>query len=166
MLQCKALHPDAKLPTVSHPGEDLGYDLYAVEDSFLLPGQVITVKTGVSARFTDDEVESIFSGYSDYEEGKEPIEFVPVHNYGLVFRDRSSMAKLGITVSGGIIDSGYSGELKVMMTNHTSSTYMIMKGDKIVQMIPIQVSTAHSSKWVDELPESSRGDKGFGSSGK
>ena len=166
MLHCKALNPAAKLPTVSHPGEDLAYDLYALDQTILHPGIVTQVKTGVSARFVSDEVKATFSSYSDYEAGKEPIEVVPLHNYGLLYRDRSSMASKGITVSGGVIDAGYSGELIVLLTNHSEKEYTIQQGDKIVQMIPLQVFTSQGSKWVEELPESNREDKGFGSSGR
>ena len=75
------------------------------------------------------------------------------------------MAAKGITVSGGVIDAGYSGELVVLLTNHSDKAYVVKPSDKIVQMIPIQVFTSES-KWVDELPESNREDKGFGSSGR
>lgn len=48
MLKVKLLHPDAKLPTVAHPGSDLGYDLYAIEDVTLYPGKPVKVRTGVA----------------------------------------------------------------------------------------------------------------------
>ena len=144
MLLCKKLHADAILPTVAHPGEDLGFDLYALEDTVLLPGKVTPVRTGISARFVN-----------------------PNANYGLLYRDRSSMAMKGITVSGGVIDSGYSGELKVLMTlNPALNTMQLKAGDKIVQMIPTTVHTDAIIRWVEELPDSTRQAAGFGSSGK
>ena len=57
-LTVKLLHPLAKAPTVTHPGEDLGYDLYAVEDCTLLPGQVFRVSTGIAV---SGEAQGVFS---------------------------------------------------------------------------------------------------------
>ena len=85
--------------------------------------------------------------------------------FGLLYRDKSSMAKKGITVSGGVIDYGYTGELLVMLTNHTGVPFAIYAGEKIVQMIPVPIY-ANSAEWVDELGVSDRGDAGFGSTGK
>jgi len=144
MLRCKKLHANAILPSVAHPGEDLGYDLYAVEDAELLPNKVTIVSTGIAAQFTHTDL----------------------LNYGLLFRDRSGMAAKGITVSGGVIDASYTGELKVLLTNHTNTTYKINAGEKIVQMLPELVRTQGEIAWVDTLPRDNRGDKGFGSSGK
>jgi dUTP pyrophosphatase len=149
MLYCVSLAEGAKLPTVSHPGEDLGYDIYALDAAVLYPGVVTKVRTGISARFVDDS-NNVF-----------------VTVYGLLFRDRSSMASLGITVSGGVIDAGYTGELIVLLTNHNTRSYTVEAGAKIVQMIPTVVQTVHGvADWVSELPASSRAAKGFGSSGK
>ena len=83
MLKIKRLHPDAKLPTVAHPGTDLGYDLYALEDTVLPPGVAVKVRTGIAV------------------EGLE--------GYGFVVGDRSSMAARGVTYMGGRIDAGYRG---------------------------------------------------------
>jgi dUTP pyrophosphatase len=147
MLICKKLNKYAFMPTVSYPGEDLGYDLYAVEDAILLAntGKPTFVKTGISARYIDVN---------------------NMQKYGLIFKDRSSMAKKGITVSGGVIDSTYLGELIVMLTNNTKIDYTIKAGDKIVQMIPVPVYTTDGIKEVFELGESTRKDSGFGSSGR
>ena len=71
MLKVKLLHPNAKLPTVAHPGDDLGYDLYAIEDVTLDPGKPIKVRTGIA------------------------VEGPP--GYGFILGDRSSMAAKGVT---------------------------------------------------------------------
>ena len=60
MLLCKSLDPAAKLPTVTHSGEDLAYDLYALEETLLYPGIVKQVRTGVAARFVDDQIRATF----------------------------------------------------------------------------------------------------------
>src|SRR5271170_2076393 len=91
MLKVKLLHPDAKLPTVAHPGSDLGYDLYAIEDVTLHPGKPVKVRTGIA------------------------VEGPPGH--GFILGDRSSMAARGITYAGGRIDAGYRGEILVCLVN-------------------------------------------------
>lgn len=147
MFICKRLVGNAVLPTVSNPGEDLGYDLYAVEETVLKGNQPTRVGTGIAARFidTDSRAGSL--------------------NFGLLLRDRSSMASKGITVSGGVIDAGYTGEIMVLMTNHAPRPYIIHAGDKIAQAIPIPV-IANRAEWADELPVSTRADGGFGSTGR
>ena len=89
MLKVKLLHPDARLPTVAHPGDDLGYDLYAIEDVTLYPGK--PVRCALALRWR----------------GFQAI--------GFILGDRSSMAARGITYAGGRIDAGYRGELLVCL---------------------------------------------------
>lgn len=148
MLQVKKLDSNAKLPTIEHSGEDLGYDLYALEDTILLHNEPTKVRTGIAAYFAPN--------------------FFNFNEFGLLIRDRSSMASKGITVSGGVVDAGYRGEIQVILTDYTKRDdmlYLIKAGDKIAQMIPIPVY-ADTVEEVEELPEASRGEKGFGSSGQ
>jgi dUTP pyrophosphatase len=179
-LLVKKLSSNAKLPTVTTPGEDLGFDLYALSEITLKPHQLDMVHTGISARYienTDPDyhhrpknlIEKILgvNGYTanfvwDSQYG---LEFSP-QPYGLLLRDRSSMAAKGINVSGGVIDAGYTGELKVLLTNNSTKTYTIHAGDKIVQMIPMPVKTDVNIIEVNELPKSTRSELGFGSSGE
>lgn len=142
MLKVKKLDPNAKLPTVAHPGEDLAYDVYALEDQTVRRLETAQVRTGIAAQ--------AFDVY-----GK-PL--------GLLVRDRSSMAARGVFSVGGVIDHGYTGELAVLLTA-TQLRYQIRAGDKIAQMIPVQTLTGPVVE-VSDLDASSRGDKGFGSSGK
>jgi dUTP pyrophosphatase len=148
MLVVKRLDPRAILPTCAYPGEDLGYDLYALEDT-MVSHSVTKVRTGIAAQHFH-YVRGITSQYS------------PLAKDGLLIRDRSSMASSGVTVSGGVIDHGYTGEIIVLMTAHILN-YDIKAGDKIAQMIPIPVLT-HDVIQVDDLL-GERGDKGFGSTG-
>ncbi len=140
MLEVKLLEDGAKAPEVAHFGMDLGYDIFALRDVRLPAGRVTVVSTGIAVK-----------------------EFQPGYNTGLLIRDRSSMAAKGITTSGGVIDAGYRGEVKVLMTSVDG--YDIKAGDKIAQLIPVRVLTG-AVHVVDELDETSRGANGFGSTGR
>jgi dUTP pyrophosphatase len=148
-LRVKRLHEDAKLPTKAHDG-DLGYDLYALENTVIRGGSVGIVDTGIACDFPD--------------------------NYGALIRDRSSVAtKANLLVVAGVIDNGYKGQIKVAFHNPLfkvanspgqlqSLDVEIQKGDKIAQMILMPVVTMPVEE-VDELTDSSRGTGGFGSTG-
>jgi dUTP pyrophosphatase len=164
MIKVKLLHPDAQVPTVVHAGSDLGFDLYCVEDVVLKPGVSTKVRTGIA------------------------VEGPP--GCGFILGDRSSMAARGVTYAGGRIDAGYRGEILVCLINlnqpehslettkdaeghvievalaHTDVSIPVRKGDKIAQMTPMQSQTQLGMEVVEELSESGRGAKGFGSSGR
>ena len=153
MLFVKKLDPRATLPTCAHPGEDLAYDLYALEDTvFFVGGRVKKGRTGIAVEHRRVESQSEF-GYTHAADG-------------LLIRDRSSMAAQGITVSGGVIDAGYRGEIIVLLTSDLS--YQIKAGDKIAQMIPIPVLTGEGIMQIEEFTEeiTMRGTNGFGSTGR
>ncbi len=137
MLKVKKLSPDATLPTVAHPGEDIGYDLYAVEDVTLAAHAAAGVHTGIA------------------------IEFVP--NAGGIVKTRSGLAKKRLMCNAGVIDAGYRGEIIVLMENLGDQPYSISKGDKIAQLLehPFLAGEVVES----ELSDAARGSKGFGSSG-
>jgi dUTP pyrophosphatase len=113
LIRVKRLDERAKLPTVGHPGEDLGYDLYALEDVILLPNIVTKVRTGIAA-----EAYRPVDASSDEEHiGLKRFNFRYYEPVGLLIRDRSSMASKGVIVTAGVVDAGYRGELVVMLTN-------------------------------------------------
>ena len=129
------------IPTYSHPG-DAGADLSSSQELVLLPGQRAVVGTGVSI--------ALPRGY---------VAFI-VPRSGLA-------AKHGITVlnSPGTVDAGYRGEILVTLLNtDTEKEFPIHVGDRIAQMIVMPVTQARFTA-VDKLPESERGDSGFGSTG-
>lgn len=129
------------IPSYSHPG-DAGADLSSSQELVLLPGQRAVVGTGVSI--------ALPRGY---------VAFI-VPRSGLA-------AKHGITVlnSPGTVDAGYRGEILVTLLNtDTENEFPINVGDRIAQMIVMPVSQARFTL-VDKLPESERGDSGFGSTG-
>jgi len=144
MLRVKRLEVGARLPVVAHPGEDLGYDLFALEGTVLAPRATIRVRTGIAV------------------EARNPATGAPL---GLLVRDRSSMASRGIATTGGVIDAGYRGEILVLMTNLGETAVELKAGEKIAQMIPVPVLTGVVEE-VDSLEDSARAEKGFGSSGR
>jgi dUTP pyrophosphatase len=144
MLRVKRLAEGARLPEVAHPGEDLGYDLFALDGARLDARQTVKLRTGIAV-----EARDLKSG-------------APL---GLLVRDRSSMAARGIATTGGVIDAGYRGEILVVMTNLGDATVELKAGEKIAQMIPVPVLTGPVEE-VDSLESSERAAKGFGSSGR
>ncbi len=128
-------------PGYAHPG-DAGADLVSTESFVLAPGERRLVPTGLSIALPE--------GYAAF--------VVP----------RSGLAaKHGITIvnSPGTVDSGYRGEIKVSLLNtDVAEPYEVHVGDRIAQMIVMPVPRVTFSR-VDELPDSVRGQGGFGSSG-
>jgi dUTP pyrophosphatase len=131
------LDPTATLPTRAH-STDCGLDIYTLEEANVEPGQGRVFKTGIAG------------------------EFLP--GYVGMLTDRSSMAKKGFKLAGGIIDPGYTGELMVVLRNITNSTLTVSSGDRIAQLLIIPIETPEVLE-VTELSNSERSSKGFGSSG-
>jgi dUTP pyrophosphatase len=141
MLQVKKLDSRAILPTVAHVG-DLGYDLYAIEDAWVYKDKITLVHTGISCIALNTF--------------HEPM--------GFLIKERSSMALKDVFTKAGVVDAGYRGEIRVMLTNGSLTPYFVKAGDKVAQMIPMMVLTGEV-KEVDSLPGSARGESGFGSTG-
>jgi dUTP pyrophosphatase len=144
MLRVKLLQTGARAPVVAHPGEDLGYDLFALEEATLTPQTTLRLRTGIAV------------------EARHPVSGAPL---GLLVRDRSSMAARGLAATGGVIDAGYRGEILILMTNLGRESIHIQAGEKIAQMIPVPVLTG-AVETVEDLQDSARAEKGFGSSGR
>lgn len=129
------------LPAYAQPG-DAGADLKSSESLTLQPGERALVPTGVSFALPE--------GY---------VAFV-VPRSGLAVKHGISIVN-----SPGTIDAGYRGEIKVALINlDQREPFEIVAGDRIAQLIVMPVSTANFVR-VDTLPESIRGDQGFGSTG-
>jgi dUTP diphosphatase len=143
MLKVKLLMAAAKAPSVAHPGEDLGYDIYAAVMLTIEPHAQAVVPTGIAIECTSP--------------AGEPM--------GALLRDKSSMASRRLIVTGGVIDAGYRGEVRVLMENLGDAPAIIRAGDKIANLIPYPVLTGEVQV-VNELSESSRKAGGFGSSGR
>ncbi len=127
-------------PVYAKPG-DAGCDLRSTQSLILPAGERALVKTGVRIA-------------------------MPAGYVGLVHPRSGLAAKHGITVlnTPGTVDSGYRGELMVTLYNSSKEDFKIEAGDRIAQLVFQRYETARFIP-VTELPESSRGDSGFGSSG-
>ena len=138
MIKIKKLFPDAKLPGYAHP-DDAGMDLFSNENIIISPQERKTISTGISMA-------------------------IPLGYAGLIW-DKSGIAhNHGLKTMGGVIDSNYRGEIKVVIHNLSDKPYTFEKGTKIAQML-IQPVEQKKMIVVEELDDTSRGEKGFGSSG-
>jgi dUTP pyrophosphatase len=139
-LPIRRLRDDAVVPARAYDG-DAGLDLTACERVELAPGQRAVVGTGLAV--------AIPEGYAGF------------------VQPRSGLAaKNGITIvnTPGLVDSGYRGELKVILLNtDTADTFVVEPGMRIAQLLVIEVPGIDPVV-VDELPASERGVRGFGSS--
>ena len=139
----KKLNPDVELPIYKTSGAS-GMDLMAFLEKpiKISPNSSYPVPTGLSMAFSED--------------------------YELQIRPRSGLAaKKGITVlnTPGTIDSDYRGEIKIILFNHGKEDFIINNKDRVAQMILTPVIKMEL-KEVDNLPDTLRGEGGFGSTGK
>jgi dUTP pyrophosphatase len=141
-LKVARLKQGAKLPSRTHEG-DAGLDLYASEEAHLGPGERWSVGTGIAVE-------------------------VPEGHAGLVL-PRSGLAKrhgIALVNSPGLIDSGYRGEVRVLLLNtDPAETFRVEVGDRIAQLVVAPVALAEPVE-AAALSGSARGAGGFGSSGR
>ena len=134
----KKFHPHALPPSTPNPG-DAGHDLYCFEGVNIPPKESRTVRTGIGLE-------------------------IPQGQVGLIW-DRSGLAAVrGITVLAGCIDSSYRGEIKVVLYNTADEEVELVYANKIAQILFLDYHV-HRFVEVPELSESTRQEKGFGSSG-
>lgn len=132
------MNEDARLPERQHDN-DVGYDLFSVEEVKMEVGEVKTVGTGLKVKLPPDIEAQI--------------------------RPRSSLSLSGISVmnSPGTIDPGYRGEIRIILANLLGDKIVIEKGDRIAQMVFARVE--HPKIREGDLDETERGENGFGSTG-
>ena len=139
-LLIQRLGPDAVIPERAYAG-DAGLDLAASEQIEIGPGERAVVGTGVAVAIPD--------GYAGF------------------VQPRSGLAsRHGISVvnSPGLVDSGYRGELRVVLLNTDRvNAFVIEPGMRIAQLVVLAIPQVQLSE-VEDLPESERGGRGFGSS--
>jgi dUTP pyrophosphatase len=137
-IKVKKLSDKATVP-VRNNNDDAGLDLYSTEDVVIPPGEGRLIPSNIA------------------------IELPPA-TVGLIC-DRSSVGSKGIKVHGGVVDVPYRGDIKVCLWNNSKTPYEIKQGHKIAQILVIPILIMKPVE-VTELSDTTRGDKGFGSSGK
>jgi dUTP pyrophosphatase len=140
-LPVRKLRPDAKLPAAQHPG-DAGLDLCSAVDVVVEPGERVMIPTGVAVAIPDGHA-------------------------GLVLPRSGLASQHGLTManSPGLIDAGYRGEVICAAVNlDREEAVKILVGDRIAQLVIVELPGI-APVWVAELPESTRGEGGFGSTG-
>jgi len=137
-VKIKKLTETAKLPCYAHEG-DAGIDFFSDEEKIIKSKETAVISTGISME-------------------------IP-HGYAGLVWDRSGLAvKNSLTCLAGVVDSGYRGEIKIVVHNLRNQDFKVDKGMKIAQML-IQPVISADLKEADELAESQRQHKGFGSTG-
>jgi dUTP pyrophosphatase len=128
-----------KIPTMAYQS-DAGFDVYAIDNYYILRGTRKQIKLGISIEIEKDEV--------------------------AIMSERSGMAiNYGITSIGNIVDSGYRGEISIILLNTGEKDYEIKAGDKIGQIVVCKLGE-RKVEVVEELSDSERGEKAHNSSGK
>jgi dUTP pyrophosphatase len=140
-LRFKRVRPEGALPSTHHEG-DAGLDLRAAIDATVKPGERVMVPTGVAVE-------------------------IPEGHAGLVLPRSGLASKHGLTLANapGLIDAGYRGEVICSVVNlDREEAVEIRTGDRIAQLVIVAIP-ALAPVWADELPETGRGEGGFGSTG-
>jgi len=141
-LRIAKLNPEAVLPTRAHPG-DAGLDLCACEAAHIGPGERWSIGTGIALEIPDGHA-------------------------GLVL-PRSGLAKkhgIALVNAPGLIDSGYRGEVRVLLLNtDPAEIFRVEPGDRIAQLLITPIALPNPVE-ASALADSSRGEGGFGSSGR
>jgi dUTP diphosphatase len=138
------LLPSAQLPRYAHTGPygDLAADLFAAEAATIAPvgepGSTVAIRTGLALELPS--------------------------SHGALVEDRSGLALRGVTTLAGVIDPGYRGELKVIITNLAPEPQVIAPGHRIAQLRVVERIQATFEE-TDMLAETPRGQGGFGSTG-
>jgi dUTP pyrophosphatase len=142
ILPFRRLNGSAVVPARAHDG-DAGYDLCAAESTSIPPGDRASVGTGIAVAIPDDHA-------------------------GLVVPRSGLAARHGVALvnAPGLIDSGYRGELRVLLLNtDREQPFAVEPGDRIAQLIILRVESPELVE-AEELEETLRGAGGFGSTGR
>jgi dUTP pyrophosphatase len=137
----RRLRPDAHIPEQAYDG-DAGLDLAACDHVMLGPGERAVVPTGLAVEIPD--------GYAGFVQPRS----------GLAARHG-----IGIVNSPGLIDSGYRGEIRIVLLNTSREAFSVEPGMRVAQLVVVPVAAVRLIE-VDELASSDRGVQGFGSSSR
>ncbi|MEK7569299.1 MAG: dUTP diphosphatase [Patescibacteria group bacterium] len=138
ILKVKKVDTEAKLPTHGHPG-DAAVDLYCLENVLFKPGAQERVRTGIAVE-------------------------IPENHVGLIWDKSSISFNLGLKIMGGVIDSGFRGEIVASFLNTSAKEVLLEKGQKFAQMI-IQRFERVEIEESEELSDTVRGQGREGSTG-
>jgi len=136
-LKIKKLDETAIVPEFAREG-DAGLDLFAITGIEVAPGERVKIPTGIAME-------------------------IPEGFVGLIWDRTGVSLKKGLKIIGGVVDSGFRGEVQILMANISDDPVTIVAGDKIAQML-IQPFERPQIEISDELSETDRGDQMFGSS--
>ena len=139
------LDEGAMMPTRAHE-TDAGLDLYSREDATIPPR-------------TDRLKENSYV----FDTGVHVV--LPSRNYGKIEGKSGLMVNHSVCSLGGVVDEGYTGSIRVKLFNMGLEPYTIRKGDKIAQLV-IQPYSNPNIWLTDSMPDTERGERGFGSTGK
>lgn len=134
----KLLHSDAKVPIKKHP-LDAGYDCFLIEKCTIPAYSSIKIPLGIAIEIKPNEM--------------------------LTIRSRSSAKTKGVSCTENTCDAGYTGQLFAFLINHTSESVSFEKGERVVQLVFVKIAE-HEQLVIGELDETTRGNTGFGSTGK
>jgi len=137
-MKVKKLDPQAKLPHRAHP-TDSGADLFALERTVLKAHSIVKVRTGIAVE-------------------------LPENTSGIIW-GKSSVESKGIKTMAGLVDAPYRGELLVCMYNLNDTEFVFEAGQKVAQLVVLPTLYPLFEE-VPELSDTSRGEGGFGSTGK
>lgn len=135
-LPIQILDPAAIIPTRAHSG-DAGLDIHALEGASVAPGGITTIRTGIAVG-------------------------VPFGHVGLIWPRSGLAARHGIDTLAGVIDHGFTGEILVLLTTHSTVSRWVEAGERVAQLLVTPI-TYTQPQIVDALPGSARGTGGFGS---
>jgi len=138
-VETKRFHPDAVLPKFALK-TDTAMDVFALERTILVPGNVTKVRTGVGID-------------------------VPV-GYAYFIKDKSSVGSMGVTTLGGVFDAGYQGEIIAIMFNLTDQEIVFQKAQKLCQIVFMKIEQPKLVEVVEFSEMTERGVGGFGSTGR
>ena len=138
VVQIQKLRPNATIPTRGSE-QAAGSDLYSVEEVEIAPGEKAMVSTGIALA-------------------------IPTDVYARIAPRSGLAVKYGIDVLAGVVDSDYRGEIKIILVNLGKESFLIKPGDRIAQLILERIKIPLFSE-VNNLAETSRDAKGFGSTG-
>jgi len=138
-IKIKKLSASTPTPSFALPG-DAGFDLFCREKTTMAPGEWKAIPTGIALQ-------------------------IPEGYVGLIWDKSGLSIKNGLKTLGGVVDSGYRGEVMVGMINLSATEYTFEAGQKVAQML-IQKFEQATFELVGELDDTERGRNGFGSTGK